>query len=373
MRLVLLLSFVFLAASACRPGNGRSVADLKGANGGGNSGDGGDGSNPDQMPQMPDTTPPDPPALISPLASTLTNLDSQALAGLCTGGAATVQVFVNAVLDQSVPCVNGTFSAVVARTSDGTYVITGKAIDAAGNVSDFGATTSWTRDTVAPIVLDVGSPTADGVYTTGATILIDVAFSKVVTVTGVPTLTLETGSTDRLAGYVSGSGSASLRFSYTVMSGDDAPYLDYASVAALLATGATIVDAAGNAAALSLAAPGAPGSLAASKNLAVDTAGPTLELIAPTGGAVVRGGVPTTISWTPSVDEHPAAQPIEVQLSLNSGASWSTIAGPLTDVGSYGWTPAAGTVTTCRVRLIASDAVGNQTIVTGAADFGYCS
>ena len=44
------------------------------------------------------------------------------------------------------------------------------------------------------------------------------SLSEAVTVTGTPTLTLETGTTDRTAHYVSGSGSAILTFTYVVQS-----------------------------------------------------------------------------------------------------------------------------------------------------------
>jgi len=43
-----------------------------------------------------------------------------------------------------------------------------------------------------------------------------VTFSEAVTVTGTPQLTLETGATDRVVNYVSGSGTNTLTFNYTV-------------------------------------------------------------------------------------------------------------------------------------------------------------
>lgn len=51
-------------------------------------------------------------------------------------------------------------------------------------------------------------------------------FDSVVDVTGTPTLTLETGSTDRVLDYVSGSGNNTLSFSYTVQAGDSSADLD---------------------------------------------------------------------------------------------------------------------------------------------------
>ena len=57
-------------------------------------------------------------------------------------------------------------------------------------------------------------------YRIGDTVEIDVTFSEAVTVTGRPTLVLDIGGNSRKAGYVSGSGSAVLRFEYTVAAGD---------------------------------------------------------------------------------------------------------------------------------------------------------
>ena len=66
------------------------------------------------------------------------------------------------------------------------------------------------------------------------------------------------------AAYGSGSGTASLLFSYTVLPGESAPALDYASERPLDSRGSSITDAAGNRADLSMpAAPGGPGSFSA--------------------------------------------------------------------------------------------------------------
>ena len=58
---------------------------------------------------------------------------------------------------------------------------------------------------VIPKVTNVTSSTVDGTKSPGDTISIQVVFSGVVTVTGSPKLLLETGATDRLADYASGS------------------------------------------------------------------------------------------------------------------------------------------------------------------------
>ncbi|MBD2155078.1 DUF4347 domain-containing protein [Leptolyngbya sp. FACHB-16] len=134
----------------------------------------------------------------------------------------------------------------------------------------------YTIDNVAPTVLNVTSPTANGRYNAGDVLQIAVKFSEKVAVTGIPQLTLETGITDRVATYASGSGSDTLVFTYTVQAGDTNADLEYVSTAALVGT---IQDAAGNVAILTLPAPGTASSLGANKDLIIDTAAPVLTAL----------------------------------------------------------------------------------------------
>ena len=62
------------------------------------------------------------------------------------------------------------------------------------------------NDTAAITVSSVTSSTANGAYKVGDAISIQVTFSESVTVTGTPQLTLETGSSDAVVDYASGSG-----------------------------------------------------------------------------------------------------------------------------------------------------------------------
>jgi hypothetical protein len=95
---------------------------------------------------------------------------------------------------------------------------------------------SWfypTLDNTAPTVSNVTSTTSDGTYNADDVIAITVTFSEVVSVIGTPQLTLETGSTDAVVNYSSGTGTATLTFNYTVASGNNSSDLDYASTSAL--------------------------------------------------------------------------------------------------------------------------------------------
>ena len=73
---------------------------------------------------------------------------------------------------------------------------------------------------------NVTSTNADGAYRAGHVVPITVTFSENVTVTGTPTLALNTGGT---ASYSSGSGSSTLTFTYNIAGGENTADLDYAA------------------------------------------------------------------------------------------------------------------------------------------------
>jgi len=106
---------------------------------------------------------------------------------------------------------------------------------------------------------------SDGTYNIGDTIDITIQFDNIVTVTGIPQLTLETGTTDAVVDYTSGSGTDTLTFTYTVASGHTNTDLDYVSTTALSLNGGTIQNAD-----LTLPTPGTTDSLGANKDLIID-------------------------------------------------------------------------------------------------------
>jgi len=163
----------------------------------------------------------------------------------------------------------------------------------------------------APTVTGVTSSAANGYYSVNASatsstdnavvsgavvIPIQVTFSELVTVTGTPTLELETGTTDRVLNYVSGSGTTTLTFNYsvsTVTSQDTSADLDYQATTSLALNGGTIKNAALQNATLTLPSPGAANSLGANKAIIVDTTPPTASVttqtIGITGNALATG------------------------------------------------------------------------------------
>jgi len=134
-------------------------------------------------------------------------------------------------------------------------------------------------DTTAPTVTGITSSSVNGNFILGSTVSIQVNFSENVTVSGIPRLTVETGTTDRIVNYSSGSTTSSLTFTYTVQTGDSSSDLDYIDTSALALNGGTIRDLASNNAVLTLPAPGTAGSLGANKNIVVDAIVPTISTV----------------------------------------------------------------------------------------------
>ena len=162
---------------------------------------------------------------------------------------------------------------------------------------------SFVFNRVPVTVTSISSSTANGTYKIGDVISIQINFSENVTVNtggGTPQLTLETGTTDRVINYSSGSGTSTLTFSYTIQSGDNNADLDYVATSSLVLNGGTIRDAVGNDAILTLASPGAANSLGANKNLVVDGVMPSVTSTAPAGGNV---STDTSVNFTVNFSE----------------------------------------------------------------------
>ena len=173
-------------------------------------------------------------------------------------------------------------------------------------------------DSIVPTITGISSINSNGTYGLGALITAVIRFSEPVTVTtsgSTPSLLLETGATDRTATYLSGSGSDSLSFVYTVQNGDTSADLDVTSAFALVLNGATITDAAGNNASLTLPAPGVAESLGANAALVIDSTSPQSLILA---------------NATPSVSE---GNSISMTLSGNTLSAGSTLFWTITGSG----------------------------------------
>jgi hypothetical protein len=225
----------------------------------------------------------------------------------------------------------------IAGATSNTYVLTdsevGKYIrtkvtgtNAVGATVEYSPLTSSIAalaDVTSPTVNNINSSTANGSYKAGAVISIQVTFSENVTVTGTPRLTLETGSTDRIVDYASGSGTNTLTFTYTVQAGDTSADLDYVATSSLALNSGTIKDAANNNATLTLASPAASNSLGANKAIIIDTTAPTQTISAIDISADTGSSATDFITAT-------AAQTITGALSANLGSGeslWGSVNG----------------------------------------------
>ena len=145
------------------------------------------------------------------------------------------------------PMAAATWCFTTAALANGAHSLTATATDVAGNTSAASTALSVTIDTNAPLVDETTAVPSNGTEFPGDTIIVTLNLNEVVTVAGTPTLALNSGGT---ATYSGGSGTDTLTFTYTVGANDSTvPALTITAVN--LPDGATISDAAGNAADLS--------------------------------------------------------------------------------------------------------------------------
>ena len=223
-----------------------------------------------------------------------------------------------------------------------------------------------------PTISSVSSDKVAGSYKTGEVIDIDVAFSTAVTVTGTPQIILETGTTDQVVNYSSGSGGTTLTFNYTVQAGDTAADLDYASTTALALNSGTIQDAAGNNATLTLPTVGGSDSLAGNEALVIDTTSPSISSSATasvaenqTSAITIAASDTNTISYSVSGDD-------SASFSVNSSSGVVTFdSAPDYETKTYysftaTATDTAGNTDTQSVTITVTDVTETVTLTIGA-------
>ncbi|TRO14970.1 DUF4347 domain-containing protein, partial [Ectopseudomonas mendocina] len=187
-------------------------------------------------------------------------------------------------------------------------------------------TINITVNSLNPRITDVTSSTADDIYKVGDTITIIATFSEAVTVDtagGIPTLLLETGSVDRIATYVAGSGGNTLTFTYTVQAGDISADLNYQSTTALSLNGATIRGATANDAVLTLPALGDANSLAGNKAIVIDGVAATVSSVSvPADGTYVAGqNLDFTVNLSESVTVNTSGGTPRIAITLDTGGT----------------------------------------------------
>ncbi|MFA7309150.1 MAG: hypothetical protein WC045_03780 [Patescibacteria group bacterium] len=211
--------------------------------------------------------------------------------------------------NNSFACIQTNVSTVdctINITSTGDLVIS--ATDNAATTSLQGETGYIIDSTPAPVVTNVTSTLGNTSYGIGTQVPVLIAFNKVVVVTGSPLIALETGVVDQSALYSSGSGTSQLTFIYTVQTNDSTTDLDYIATSSLSLNGGTIKDQVGNNAVLTLATPGAAGSLANNKDIVIVAPG--------TGSGGSSGGGSSGGSTTPVPTPTPTPTPTPVPVPV---------------------------------------------------------
>ncbi|MEG4225837.1 DUF4347 domain-containing protein, partial [Microcoleus sp. N9_B2] len=187
--------------------------------------------------------------------------------------------------------ITGTNGGVADYTTDRTNNTTSSVFSSATETADIAINP-------VPTVTSVSAATVDGTYGIGISIDITVQFSQIVNVTGTPKLSL--AGVTPVANYLSGSGSNTLTFRYTVAAGDSNPDLDYVSTTALSLSGGTIKNAANGDAILTLVTPGTFNSLGASKAIVIDGIAPTVALTS-ASATTVNGLFSVTATFSENV------------------------------------------------------------------------
>lgn len=230
--------------------------------------------------------------------------------------------------------------------------------DLAGNAADLtlnnvAATANVLVNTTQPTVTAVSVPSR-GTYTDGQTLNFKVTFSKSVFVAGQPPqLGLTVGSESRDATYSSGTGSATLTFSYTVSSGDvDSDGITLGSISL---NGGSIDDSYGNPAILTLHGVSSTSGVLVSDPAPVAPSAPPADTSAPTAPAQPTASIVNVhlqLSFTASTDNTAVTG---YQLSIN-GQVVATFTGTSYSLPIRTLIPRPGQLV---VELRAFDAAGN--------------
>jgi hypothetical protein len=98
-----------------------------------------------------------------------------------------------------------------------------------------------------------------------------------------------------------------------------------------------------------------------------DAQPPSVKIQSPVGGEVFRPGDNVKITWMASDNTALASQ--DIQLSTDSGQTFSTIASGITGAREFNWDAPSINTNSARIRIVATDLSGNQGSSTSPADF----
>ena len=224
-------------------------------------------------------------SILMPVDGLITNDMSPSVSWSASSGASSYSLLIG----DEVGCLNsiqGYFgenglTQILGSLPDGVYYICLQASDGGSFFKNADSEVSFEVDTIPAAVTSVSAVSGNGAFMVGNIVTIAINYSENVFVEnagGTPGLHLETGPEDRFAFYDSGSGSSTLKFIYTIESGDFSEDLNYKSALALYLQGGSIVDQGGNAAGLILPEPNSSDALASIQDIIIDTSPPAANI-----------------------------------------------------------------------------------------------
>jgi len=258
-----------------------------------------------------------------------------------TGTLADINAALNGLVYTPTPGYHGAGSIQITTNDQG---LTGS-----GGARTATDTIAITVNSINPVVTNVDALTANGTYKVGDTVSVVVTFDQAVTVDttgGTPTLLLETGAVDRNATYISGSGTNTLTFRYTVQAGDSSADLDVASSAALALNGGVITNASSDAAVLTLPAVGGAHSMGGQHDIVVDGIAPTVATVSvPANGTYIAGqNLDFTVNYSEAVVVDTTGGTPRIAVTLDTGGTVyaSYVSGSGTSALTFRLTVASG-------------------------------
>jgi hypothetical protein len=255
-----------------------------------------------------------------------------------------------------------TFTPTASTGGTGSISVTGANYsDLAGNTGSNASSATINIDTAAPTITSLALNTAgstgllSSTFNAGDLAAVAVVFNEAITVGiagGVPTLSMTIGSTVVTADYVSGSGTTTLLFKYTILAGQTDTDGISLNANGLSRNGGTLKDAVGNAAVLTYAA------VANASGFLVDTTAPTLSITS--SKSTVLADETATITFTFS--EVPSGFALGDIVATNG--TMTSLLSPTTTTRTAVFTPTAGLASTSSSITVTSgtytDLAGNN-------------
>lgn len=97
--------------------------------------------------------------------------------------------------------------------------------------------------------------------------------------------------------------------------------------------------------------------------LSIDSDSPQLSLTYPLGGESILGDSTVSIQWTAN-DAHFEPKPIKVEVSSDGGITWNIVASSTANSGSFTWTANIADTLFAKIRITATDSLGQSTQVS---------